>query len=135
MNQNPLQEVIDNIDEYVGLINRAPQNIRDQLRQAFPLPRAALTILDQIDELGTYELEDFLRDRYNEWVTNRETQEPYQSLLSDRQQRENLIGSIIDQTDSVLAIVEPPPLQPLVVNTFINTRVPEPGLEGENLPP
>lgn len=131
-----LKEIVDTLDEYDATIGSAPENTRADLRRLYPLPGDMEMIREDVDDMGTYEVQDYLQEIYDEWSEGNDVPDYFSVMLDDPDHRNDMIGRVIDAIESINRTIREleTTLQPrFEPNIFINTPFPSPG--EENLPP
>jgi len=124
MSANPLVDVFQSLDSYENMILEAPQDMRQPLRTYFPLPQLAQDLLEDTDEMGTHDLQDYIYNTYMRWNNLEEVPEMYRNLLESDGQP--LIDQIIDLTDHILnrIRIRRRVLRELPANIYINQQPP-----------
>lgn len=135
-----LENFVEVLDQYDALIGGAPQEMRSDLRRLYQLPSDASMVKEDVDELGTYELQDHLQGIYDSWDKDDRGNVPvyYARLLDDPDHMDDVVGRIDDIMDQIIFRIEVHrrALRPTSrANTFINTRDPGFAFDQENMPP
>jgi predicted ATP-dependent Lon-type protease len=135
-----LEQFVEVLDQYDALIGGAPQEIRSDLRRLYQLPADADMIREDVDHMGTYEVEDRLQDIYDSWLNDDRAHVPvyYARLLDDPEHMDDIVDRIDDIMNQMLVRIDihQRALRPTSrANTFINTRDPGFAFDQENMPP
>ena len=135
-----LKRFVNVLDQYDALIGGAPQELRSDLRRLYQLPADAEIIREDVDEMGTHDLEVHLLDIYDSWLNNDTDHVPieYTRLLDDPQHMINMVDRIDDIMNRIAVRIDihQRAFRPTSrANTFINTREPDFAFDQENMPP
>ena len=135
-----LKNFVEVLDQYDALIGGAPQELRSDLRRLYQLPADADMIREEVDYMGTHDLDVHLQNIYNNWSNNNTDNVPdhYARLLNDRQHMINMVDRIDDIMNRIAVRIDihQRAFRPTSrANTFINTREPDFAFDQENMPP